>query len=226
MRSELRGSVQSRPRVSVRFPLARGRCNGGFAGRCYLSFAHVAPGASADELRRHLRATAKSTWQYVNWLTHAKQGSHRPASAPLHRRRRTCTDTRQPRHTDSEGPRTDTRSPHRTDTRSPVAPTSESEFAPTSVRAVAPTAKDLAPTRVSRNCTDTRKQGSHRPAPAPSHRQRRTSHRHAKSRSHRHAKSSLHRQARARSHRPASGPSHRRRRTSHRHASVPSHRHA
>lgn len=31
---------------------------------------HVAPGSSADELRRHLRATAKSTWQYVNWLTH------------------------------------------------------------------------------------------------------------------------------------------------------------
>lgn len=32
---------------------------------------HVAPGASADELRRHLRSIAKSTWQYVNWLTHA-----------------------------------------------------------------------------------------------------------------------------------------------------------
>lgn len=32
---------------------------------------HVVPGASGDELRRHLRTVAKSTWQYVNWLTHA-----------------------------------------------------------------------------------------------------------------------------------------------------------
>ncbi len=32
---------------------------------------HVAPGGSGEELRRYLRAVAKSTWQYVNWLTHA-----------------------------------------------------------------------------------------------------------------------------------------------------------
>jgi predicted Zn-ribbon and HTH transcriptional regulator len=33
---------------------------------------HVVLGSSGDELRRHLRTLAKSTWQYVNWLTHAK----------------------------------------------------------------------------------------------------------------------------------------------------------
>src|SRR5687767_12843601 len=36
-----------------------------------LIFAHVAPGASADELRRYRRSVAKNAWQYVNWLTHA-----------------------------------------------------------------------------------------------------------------------------------------------------------
>jgi len=32
---------------------------------------HIVPGSSGDELRRHLRSTAKSVWQFVNWLTHA-----------------------------------------------------------------------------------------------------------------------------------------------------------
>ena len=43
-----------------------------FIGWSDLIVGHVVQGASGDELRRHLRATAKSTWQYVNWLTHAK----------------------------------------------------------------------------------------------------------------------------------------------------------
>jgi len=42
-----------------------------FNGRTELIAAHVASGASAQELRRHLRSTAKSTLDYVNWLTHA-----------------------------------------------------------------------------------------------------------------------------------------------------------
>jgi hypothetical protein len=32
---------------------------------------YVAPGSGGEEVRRYLRAVAKSTWQYVNWLTHA-----------------------------------------------------------------------------------------------------------------------------------------------------------
>jgi uncharacterized protein CbrC (UPF0167 family) len=43
-----------------------------FANWCDLIVGHVVPGSSSDELRRHLRAVAKSTWQYVNWLTHAQ----------------------------------------------------------------------------------------------------------------------------------------------------------
>jgi hypothetical protein len=32
----------------------------------------VAPGSSNDDLRGYLKAVAKATWQYVSWLTHAK----------------------------------------------------------------------------------------------------------------------------------------------------------
>jgi hypothetical protein len=32
----------------------------------------VAPGPSVDDLRGYLKSTAKATWQYVSWLTHAK----------------------------------------------------------------------------------------------------------------------------------------------------------
>lgn len=39
---------------------------------CDLIAAHVAPGASAEELRHHMRMVAKSGWRYVNWLTHAQ----------------------------------------------------------------------------------------------------------------------------------------------------------
>jgi hypothetical protein len=37
-----------------------------------LIIAHAAPGSANDELRRYLRGVAKSTWEYVNWLTHAR----------------------------------------------------------------------------------------------------------------------------------------------------------
>ncbi len=35
----------------------------------------IASGASAEEVRGHLKTIAKSTWQLVNWLTHAKNST-------------------------------------------------------------------------------------------------------------------------------------------------------
>jgi hypothetical protein len=35
----------------------------------------VAPGSSNAELRRYLKSTAKATWKYVAWLTHAKNAT-------------------------------------------------------------------------------------------------------------------------------------------------------
>ena len=40
-------------------------------GWCELIADHVAHGASAEYVRRYLKATSKSGWQLVNWLTHA-----------------------------------------------------------------------------------------------------------------------------------------------------------
>lgn len=42
-----------------------------FVGWSDLIVGHVVPAHGGDELRRHLRAVAKSAWQYVSWLTHA-----------------------------------------------------------------------------------------------------------------------------------------------------------
>ena len=42
-----------------------------FVGWSDLIVSHVVEGSGGDELRRYLRAIAKSAWQYVSWLTHA-----------------------------------------------------------------------------------------------------------------------------------------------------------
>lgn len=39
----------------------------------------VAKGPSADEVRKHLKATSKSGWQLVNWLTHARNATRADA---------------------------------------------------------------------------------------------------------------------------------------------------
>jgi len=43
----------------------------------------VASGASAEEIRGHLRVTAKATWQLTNWLTHAKNATRSDAQIAL-----------------------------------------------------------------------------------------------------------------------------------------------
>jgi hypothetical protein len=43
----------------------------------------VAHGSSAEELRGFLRASAKATWQFVNWLTHSKNATRADAQIAL-----------------------------------------------------------------------------------------------------------------------------------------------
>jgi hypothetical protein len=43
----------------------------------------IAPGASADRRRGYLKATAKATWELVNWLTHASNATRLDAQFAL-----------------------------------------------------------------------------------------------------------------------------------------------
>ncbi len=45
--------------------------------------AAVAGGSSAADLRSHLKATSRSAWQVVNWLTHYSKASHFDARLAL-----------------------------------------------------------------------------------------------------------------------------------------------
>ena len=44
-------------------------------GWCGLIADHVAMGSSSQSVRQYLKATSKSTWQLVNWLTHASNAT-------------------------------------------------------------------------------------------------------------------------------------------------------
>jgi hypothetical protein len=52
-----------------------------FVGWSALIARAAAPGGSREALRDYLKSTARATWQYVNWLTHAAKPS--PADAHL-----------------------------------------------------------------------------------------------------------------------------------------------
>jgi len=45
---------------------------GNFIGWCELIADHLAPGGSNERLRSYMKVVSKSTWQLVNWLTHAQ----------------------------------------------------------------------------------------------------------------------------------------------------------
>jgi len=45
---------------------------GNFVDWCELIANHIAAGSSNERLRSHLKTISKSTWQLVNWLTHAQ----------------------------------------------------------------------------------------------------------------------------------------------------------
>jgi hypothetical protein len=47
---------------------------------CELIANHVAHGASAKYVRKHLKATSKSGWEFVNWLTHASGATRADAT--------------------------------------------------------------------------------------------------------------------------------------------------
>lgn len=54
----------------------------------FIAWTHAIAGAatrdgSAEELRTHLRTLAKTTWQYVNWLTHARGATYRDADVAV-----------------------------------------------------------------------------------------------------------------------------------------------
>jgi hypothetical protein len=44
---------------------------------------HLAPGESASKLRSYLKKNAQETWEYVNWLTHAKSAGRMDAEIGL-----------------------------------------------------------------------------------------------------------------------------------------------
>jgi hypothetical protein len=48
---------------------------GNFIAWCELIADHLAFGGSNEQLRSYLKATSKSTWQLVNWLTHAQNAA-------------------------------------------------------------------------------------------------------------------------------------------------------
>jgi len=49
---------------------------GDFVGWSQAIAAYLFPGARGEEARDHLKALAKTTWQYVNWLTHAANAAN------------------------------------------------------------------------------------------------------------------------------------------------------
>jgi hypothetical protein len=44
---------------------------------------HVAAGPRSEKLRSYIKKTSVETWQYVNWLTHARNASHWEAEIGL-----------------------------------------------------------------------------------------------------------------------------------------------
>jgi hypothetical protein len=57
-----------------------------FKGWSVLLANHLAAGASAAALRSYLKGIATESWDYVNWLTHAKNAVRMDAKTGLKKR--------------------------------------------------------------------------------------------------------------------------------------------
>lgn len=55
-----------------------------FVDWCNVLVNQLCRGASNKDLRHHLKATAKSTWQLVNWLTHSSSANKTASSISVH----------------------------------------------------------------------------------------------------------------------------------------------
>jgi hypothetical protein len=64
--------IREAPREKLLSPGAAAPQSSNFIGWTDILAAGVAAGSSSERLRSYLKSAAKETWEYVNWLTHAK----------------------------------------------------------------------------------------------------------------------------------------------------------